>query len=74
MTHTVSLYHPGPNQWVDESPINQWLVANVGISDSLAWADPLSPSQPWQVEHYPSRLVYYFYRDKDAIMFALRWA
>lgn len=75
MTHTVSVYHPGSNRWIDESPINQWLIANVGMCAKQRCLDEmLSPSQPWAVEHYPSRLAYHFYNERDAIMFALRWA
>ena len=72
--HTISLYHPGPNRWVDESPINQWLLANVGMCADPDWDEPVSSAKPWAVEHYPNRLAYHFYREKDAMWFALRWS
>ena len=75
MTYTVSLYHPAPerNRWIDESPINQWLTTNVGMCANLRWDEKISESLPWAVAHYPSRLAYHFYREKDAVWFALRW-
>lgn len=74
MTRTVTLYHPTDARWIDESPINQWLLANVGRCAEHCWDEVLSERLPWQVEHYPNRLAYHFYRESDALMFALRWA
>lgn len=74
MTHTVSVYHPGANRWIDESPINQWLTTNVGMCANLRWDEKISESLPWAVAHYPNRLAYHFYRESDAVWFALRWS
>lgn len=69
---SVRLNHPPFRfKWIDESPINEWLVANVGIGESFR-NHKVKP-RPWYVEHCEGYLVYYFIREEDAVMFSLRW-
>lgn len=69
---SVRLYHPlQPNKWVDESPINRWLVDNVGVY--ARFRDCVDELRPWSVDHEHDYLVYHFARENDAIMFALKW-
>lgn len=70
---SVRLNHPPfRNQWIDESPINEWLVANVGQGESFR-NHKVTPCS-WYVAHHEGHLEYYFIRKEDALMFALRWA
>lgn len=70
---SVRLNHPSvPNRWIDESPINRWLVDNVGIGESFR--NHKVKHRPWYVEHCDGYLVYYFVREQDAVMFSLRWS
>ena len=47
---SVRLYQPlAPNRIIDESPINIWLLANVGIHAPTM--DTVSEDRPWRVEH-----------------------
>lgn len=59
------------NKWVDESPINIWLLANVGRHS--AFKNAVHELRPWYVEHHRDYLEYHFAREKDAMLFALRW-
>ena len=69
---SVRLYHPQRvNRWIDESPINVWLLANVGHHARLGQG--VTQLYPWSVEHHRDYLVYNFAREADAVMFALRW-
>lgn len=69
---SVKLYHPQQrNRWIDESPINVWLLANVGVH--ARFRDSVTEQQPWHVDHYTDYLEYHFAREQDATMFALRW-
>ena len=69
---SVKLYHPQQrNRWIDESPINVWLLANVG--HHARFRDNVTELYPWRVEHYRDCLVYHFAREQDATLFALRW-
>ena len=69
---SVRLYHPNrPNRWLDESPINLWLLANVGRHSEFKNA--VDELRPWYVEHELNHLEYHFAREQDAVMFALRW-
>ena len=73
ITASVRLYHPNQhNGWIDESPINRWLVDNVGIGESFR--NHKVKERTWYVEHCDGYLVYYFVREQDATAFALRWA
>lgn len=73
ITASVKLYHPPyRNQWIDESPINVWLLANVGVH--ARYRDLVDESRPWHVDHERDYLVYHFAREHDATMFALKWA
>lgn len=68
----VRLNHPPvPNRWIDESPINRWLVDNVGTN--ARFRDLVDESRPWHVEHEMNYLVYSFAREHDATMFALKF-
>ena len=68
----VRLNHPPvPNRWVDESPINRWLIDNVGTN--ARFRDLVDESRPWHVEHEHDYLVYSFAREHDAVMFALKF-
>ena len=68
----VRLYHPEQrNKWIDESPINVWLLANVGRH--ARFRDSVSEQQPWHVDHEYGYLEYHFARELDAVAFALRW-
>lgn len=67
---SVRLNHP-PLRWINESPINEWLVSNIGIGESFR-NHKVKPSS-WYVAHHEECLVYYFIREKDAVMFSLRW-
>lgn len=70
---TVKLYHPKQqNRWVDESPINVWLLANVGVH--ARYRDLVDESRPWHVDHERDFLVYHFARERDATAFALKFA
>jgi hypothetical protein len=60
------------NRWIDESPINEWLLASVGAHAPTM--DTVSESRPWRVEHNFGYLVYHFAKEEDAVMFALRWS
>lgn len=72
MPTSVRLYHPTRrNKWIDESPINRWLVDNVGVhAQSRGLVDE---SHPWYVIHEQHYLEYHFAREQDATMFALRF-
>lgn len=73
ITASVRLYHPQQaNRWVDESPINVWLLANVGHHSGFKNA--VHELRPWYVEHHRDYLEYYFARERDAVWFSLRWA
>jgi len=61
-----------PNKFINESPINEWLLANVGTHAPTM--DTVSEDRPWRVEHRWGYLVYHFAREQDAVMFALRWS
>ena len=72
ITSSIKLYHPPfRNQWIDESPINVWLLANVGVH--AKFRDHVDEDRPWHVDHEQDHLVYHFAREKDAVMFALKW-
>lgn len=69
---SVRLYHPPQvNRWIDESPINEWLLANVGVR--AKFRDLVDEDRPWHVDHYTDFLMYHFAREEDALMFKLRW-
>lgn len=69
---SVKLYHPKePNRWIDESPINVWLLVNVGTH--AKFRDHVTEVRPWHVDHERDYLEYHFAREQDATMFALRW-
>lgn len=70
---SVRLYHPAQaNRWIDESPINAWLLANVGTH--ARFRDSVTEQQPWHVDHEHGYLEYSFAREQDAVMFRLRWS
>jgi hypothetical protein len=70
---SVKLYHPRQvNRWIDESPINVWLLANVG--NHARFRDLVDQDRPWHVDHKRDCLVYSFAREQDAVWFALRWS
>lgn len=70
---SVKLNHPPfRNQWIDESPINVWLVANIGTGESFR--NRRVKEHLWYVEHEKDCLIYHFARKEDAVMFALRWS
>lgn len=70
---SVRLYHPPQrNRWIDESPINVWLLANVGHHSRVG--EGVTQLYPWSVEHHQDYLVYHFSREQDAVMFKLRWS
>lgn len=58
-------------RFIDESPINVWLLAHVGTH--ARYIDMVDETLPWHVEHGRRYLVYHFARKQDATMFALRW-
>jgi hypothetical protein len=60
------------NRWIDESPINGWLNEQVG--SFARFHDQVDESRPWHLEHTAKELIYSFAREKDAIMFSLRWS
>jgi hypothetical protein len=69
---TVKLTHPSEhNRWIDESPINIWLLANVGVH--ARYRDLVDEDRPWHVDHERDYLVYHFARENDATLFALKW-
>jgi len=77
---SVQLNHPKQrNRWIDEifvyrideSPINRWLLANVGVH--AEFRDLVDESRPWHVDHERDYLKYHFAREQDAMMFALKW-
>lgn len=69
---SVRLYHPKQrNRWVDESPINQWLLANVG--HHARSGEGVTELYPWSVEHHRDYLLYHFACEQDATAFVLKW-
>ena len=69
---SVRLNHPpGHNRWIDESPINRWLVDNVGVY--ARFRDCVDEDRPWSVDHERDYLVYHFARKHDATIFALKF-
>ena len=60
-----------PNKFIDEGPINEWLLTNVGTHAPTM--DTVSEDRPWRVEHRYGYLEYHFARESDAVMFSLRW-
>ena len=70
---SVRLKHPVPGwKFVDDGPINGWLIDNVGANSR--YRDGVTEEFPWCVNHEYGYREYHFAREKDAIMFALRWA
>jgi hypothetical protein len=70
---SVCLNHPDPGRkFVDDGPINGWLIDNVGTN--TRYRDCVTEEFPWCVNHEYGYIEYHFAREKDAIMFALRWA
>lgn len=69
---TVRLPHPiQKNRWIDESPINRWLVDNVGTH--AQFRDLVDDDRPWHVDHEQHYLEYHFAREQDAVLFALKF-
>lgn len=69
---SVRLNEPAnPYKFIDESSINEWLLANVG--PHAPTMDTVSEERPWRVEHHFRYIVYHFARESDAMMFSLRW-
>ena len=69
---SIKLHHPKQiNRWIDESPINVWLLANVGHHARVG--ESVTELHPWRVEHHREYLVYHFAREQDAVLFALKW-
>ena len=69
---TITLHEPKDLfRYIDEGPINEWLLANVGTH--AQFRDLVDEERPWNVEHHYRKLVYHFAREKDAVIFALRW-
>jgi hypothetical protein len=70
---TVRLNEPNDEyKFIDESSINVWLLANVGVH--ARFRDLVDDDRPWHVEHGNRYIVYHFAREQDAVMFALRWS
>lgn len=70
---SVRLNHPPfRNRWIDESPINVWLLSNVGTH--AKFRDQVSEEHPWHVDHNFGYLEYHFARKEDAVLFTLTWA
>ncbi len=59
-------------KFIDESPINEWLLTNVGIHAQAK--DLVDENCPWHVEHGYRYILYHFARQQDAVMFALKWS
>lgn len=59
------------NKFINESPINEWLLANVGTH--AKFRNMVDESRPWHVDHNFGEVIYSFARERDATMFALRW-
>lgn len=69
----VKLYHPKPGwKFIDEGPINVWLLANVG--NHARDRDSVTDQRPWHVGHFLRYVEYSFAREQDAVMFALKWS
>jgi hypothetical protein len=62
----------GIRYYIDESPINLWLIKNVGAN--ARYKDLIGEDRPWHVSHMWNGLEYSFHREEDATLFALRWA
>lgn len=71
---SVRLYHPAPEltKFIDEKPITRWLLDNVG--DFIRYTDYVAKEWSWCVQHEDYYIDYYFAREEDAVMFALRWS
>ena len=70
---SIKLIEPkDPNRFIDESPINVWLINHVG--KHARFRDEVSEERPWHVDHGFRYLLYSFAREKDAVMFSLRWS
>jgi hypothetical protein len=73
ITASVRLKEPiNQNKFINESPINIWLLANVGVH--AKFKDLVDEERPWHVEHNFREIVYHFAREQDAVMFSLRWS
>jgi hypothetical protein len=59
-------------KFIDESPINVWLLANVG--NHARYKDSVTEQNPWHVSHHMAYMEYSFAREQDATMFALKFA
>jgi hypothetical protein len=68
---TVVLKTRQGNRYIDESPINTWLIENVGLN--AGYRDLIGDDRPWHVEHKWDGLEYSFHNEEDATLFALRW-
>jgi|Wag4MinimDraft_6_1082665.scaffolds.fasta_scaffold42676_3 hypothetical protein len=70
---SVKLIEPlNHNRFINESPINQWLLDNIG--PHAPSRDTVSEERPWYVDHGFRYLLYHFARERDATMFSLRWS
>lgn len=69
---TVKLHHSIPGKkFIDDGPINRWLLDNVGAN--ARFRDLVDEQRPWHAEHTFDCIVYSFASEEDAIMFSLRW-
>ncbi len=69
LTEPANMYRQ--YKFIDEGPINVWLLANVGVH--AQFKDLVDEDRPWHVEHGYQYITYHFAREKDATLFALRW-
>ena len=74
---SIILRHPNASvgldgMFIDTGPINAWLLENVG--SNAPFRDSVDEERPWHTEHHFGYMVFNFARERDATMFALRWA
>ena len=73
---SVKLYHPHATtapgaKFIDISPIHEWLLSHVG---SHAEGGQVNEDWPWHESHHFGYVEFSFARERDAILFALRWS
>jgi hypothetical protein len=60
--------------YINTSPINQWLISNVGQCAFVKRGGVIDEDTPWDCSFSRDEIEFFFAREKDATMFALRWA
>ena len=67
----VLLKYPGHN-FVDNIDQQKWCTKNLG--PEAAWRDSLTEEKPWTLTYERGDTHWYFFKEEDAVLFALRWS